>query len=49
MTAEGNAIAKAYINHIMAYYEYEFQDEKEYGSLGYDGRYNSVHYKKLLF
>lgn len=49
-TAKGRAISKAYTNHIMAYYQYEFQDSKEYGSLGFDdyGTNKSVHYKKLF-
>src|SRR4030066_165643 len=48
-TAKGRAISKAYTNHIMAYYEYEFQDGKEYGLLGFDDYGNkSVHYKKLF-
>jgi len=47
-TAEDRAISKAYINHIMACYEYEI--DKEYGSLGFDdyGTDKSVHYKKLF-
>jgi hypothetical protein len=50
ITAKGLAISRAYINHIMAYYEYEFQDGKEHGSLGFDdcNGDKSVHYKKLF-
>lgn len=41
--------SKTYLNHIVASYSYDFQDGKEYGSLGYnDGGLQSVHYKKLF-
>jgi len=47
-TAKGRAISKAYIDHIIASYEYDI-DGKEYGALGYDeGGDKSVHYKKLF-
>ena len=47
-TAKGRAISKAYIDHIIASYEYDI-DGKEYGALGYDeGNDKSVHYKKLF-
>lgn len=47
-TATGRAISKAYINHIIASYEYDI-DGKEYGSLGFDDYGDkSVHYKKLF-
>ena len=47
-TAKGRAISRAYINHIMAYYQYDI-DDKEYGSLGFDDYGDkSVHYKKLF-
>lgn len=47
-TAKGRTISKAYINHIIASYEYDV-DGKEYGALGYDeGSDKSVHYKKLF-
>ena len=49
ITAEGRAVSRAYINHIMAYYEYENMYPKEYGSLGFDDYGDkSVHYKKLF-
>ncbi len=48
-TAKGRAISRAYINHIIASYEYNDIDGKEYGALGYDdGGDRSVHYKKLF-
>lgn len=41
-------ISKAYVNQIVAYYEYTLHD-KEYGSLGYDDGYvRSKKYKKLF-
>lgn len=47
-TAKGRAISRAYLNHIMASYEYDI-DGKEYGAFGYDeGGDRSVHYKKLF-
>ena len=46
--AKGRAISRAYINHIMASYEYDING-KEYGALGYDeGGDRSVHYEKLF-
>ena len=47
-TVEGRAIFKAYINHIMAFYQYDI-DGKEYGALGFDiGDDRSAHYEKLF-
>ncbi len=47
-TSKGRAISKAYINHIVAYYEYDMNG-KEYGTLGYDeGGDKSKRYKKLF-
>ncbi len=41
--------SRTYLNHIVASYSYDFQDGKEYGSLGYDdGVSKSVRYKKLF-
>jgi len=45
----GKIIAKTYLNHIRASYEWNMLDGKEYGSLGYDeGGTRSTSYKKLF-
>jgi hypothetical protein len=47
-SAEGRAISRAYINHIIASYEYD-TDGKEYGSMGFDDYGDkSAHYEKLF-
>ena len=47
-TPKGRTISKAYINHIVAYYEYDI-DGKEHGTLGHDeGGDKSKHFKKLF-